>query len=251
MANIVIVGANQGIGYYMVKRLLELNNSVAVLDIDVSAIEELQNTYPKTVLPIVADAQDLTSIQKGIEKAIEQFKSIDIAIHNACLCTFESEESTDYNIYKKVMDINFFGALRLAKTVLPYMRKAQKGRIIFTSSGVGVTGFTNISPYAASKGAIESLAKCLEIENSDYGITFHLFHPPLTNTASAKGLPVPKEFKADARKVGNGLAEHIWSKKFVICHSFLQSVQMKFSYRHPLYIGKLMTKMTKRAEQNL
>ncbi|PDX77108.1 hypothetical protein CGS57_15280 [Faecalibacterium prausnitzii] len=61
MANIVIVGANQGIGYYMVKRLLELNNSVAVLDIDVSAIEELQNTYPKTVLPIVADAQDLTS----------------------------------------------------------------------------------------------------------------------------------------------------------------------------------------------
>ena len=40
MANIVIVGANQGIGYYQTKRLLELNNSVAVLDIDVSAIEE-------------------------------------------------------------------------------------------------------------------------------------------------------------------------------------------------------------------
>ena len=49
----------------------------------------------------------------------------------------------------------------------------------------------------------------------------------------------------------NRLAEHIWSKKFVVCHSFVQSVQMKFSYRHPLYIGKLMAKMTKRAEQNL
>lgn len=170
--------------------------------------------YPQTVLPIVADAQDLASIQNGINKVMEQFKSIDIAVHNACLCTFESEESTDYNIYQKVMDINFLGALRLAKTVLPYMRKAQKGRIIFTSSGVGVTGFMNISPYAASKGAIESLAKCLEIENLDYGITFHLFHPPLTNTASAKGLPIPKEFKANAQKV-----------------------------------GKMMTKMTKRAEQ--
>ena len=42
MANMAIVGANQGIGYYLVKRLLELNNSVAVLDIDISAIEELQ-----------------------------------------------------------------------------------------------------------------------------------------------------------------------------------------------------------------
>ena len=45
------------------------------------------------------------------------------------------------------------------------------------------------------------------------------------------------------------LAEHIWSKKFVICHSVFQSLQIKFSYRHPLYIGKMMTKMTKRAVQ--
>lgn len=249
LANIVIVGANQGIGYYLVKRLLELDNSVAVLDINISAIEELQQKYPKTVLPIIADAQDLVSIQKGVEQAIEHFKGIDIAIHNACLCTFESEPNSDYDVYKKVMDINFFGALRLAKVVLPYMRKAKKGRVIFTSSGVGVTGFANISPYAATKGAIESLAKCLEIENADYGISFHLFHPPLTNTASAKGLPIPKEFKADAQKVGYGLAEHILSKKFVICHSMMQYIQMKFSYRHPLYIGKMMTKMTRRATQ--
>lgn len=249
MANIVIVGANQGIGYYLVKRLLELGNSVAVLDIDIRAVEKLQQHYPQKVLPIIANAQDAVSIQKGIEQAIEHFKSIDIAIHNACLCTFASEPNSDYDVYKKVMDINYFGALRLAKAVLPYMRKANKGRVIFTSSGVGVTGFENISPYASTKGAIESLAKCLEIENSDYGISFHLFHPPLTNTASAQGLPIPKEFKADAQKVGYGLAEHIWSKKFVICHSMIQYLQIKFSYRHPLFIGRMMSKMTRRAAQ--
>lgn len=249
MANIVIVGANQGIGYYLTKRLLELNHSVAVLDIDVSAIEELQSIYPQTVFPIIADARSLESIQSGVEKALERFEEIDVAIHNACLCTFESEQNTDYDVYQKVMEVNFFGALRLAKTVLPYMRKAKRGRVIFTSSGVGVTGFANISPYASSKGAIESLAKCLEMENADYGISFHLFHPPLTNTASAAGLPIPKEFKADAQKVGYGLADRIWSNKFVICHSFIQAAQMRFSYRHPLYIGRLMTKMTKRAAQ--
>ena len=80
------------------------------------------------------------------------------------------------------------------------MREKKEGRIIFTSSGVGVTGFGNISPYVSSKGAIESLAKCLEIENQDYGITFHIMHPPLTNTASSSELPVPKEFMADAEK---------------------------------------------------
>ena len=144
------------------------------------------------------------------------------------------------------MDVNYFGALRLTKTVLPYMQKAKKGRIIFTSSGVGVTGFADISSYAASKGAIEALAKCLQIENEEYGISFHLFHPPLTDTKSASGISVPKEFMAKAKEVGYGLADRIWLKRFVICHSAIQTVQMKFSYRHPLFIGKMMTKAAKR-----
>lgn len=246
MANVLIIGADQGIGYYLVERLLELENTVTVLDIQISAIEILKEKYPKTVLPIVADARNLSSIENGIHSAIERFGDIDIAIHNACLCTFESEHDTGYEVYQNVMNVNYFGALRLIKTVLPYMRKAKKGRIIFTSSGVGVTGFSNISPYAASKGALESLAKCLQIENEEYGISFHLFHPPLTDTKSASGISVPKEFKAEAKKVGYGLANNIWSKKFVICHSVSQAVQMKFSYRHPLFIGKMMTKATKR-----
>lgn len=242
MANILIVGANQGIGYYLVERLLESGNSVTVLDIQTDAIEALKEKYQKRVLPVIADARNLASIENGVRQAIQHFGNIDIAIHNACLCTFESEHDTGYEVYQNVMDINYFGALRLTKTVLPYMRKTKKGRIIFTSSGVGVTGFSNISPYAASKGAIESLAKCLEIENEEYGISFHLFHPPLTNTKSASGISVPKEFKAEAKKVGYGLADRIWSKKFVICHSTSQAAQIKFSYRHPLYIGKIMTK---------
>ena len=120
----------------------------------------------------------------------------------------------------------FFGALRLAETVLPYMRKQKKGRVIMAR---GLRDLRISHLMRQQKGAIESLAKCLEIENSDYGISFHLFHPPLTDTASAEGLPIPKEFKVCAQKVGYGLAEHIWSKKSVIFHIMLQSLQMKFT----------------------
>lgn len=246
MAHILIVGADQGIGYYLAERLLENGNFVTVLDLQTDAVASLKEKYPKTVLPVIADARNLSSIEHGVQQAMEHFGDIDIAIHNACLCTFESEPDTGFEVYQNVMDVNYFGALRLAKTVLPYMRKAKKGRVIFTSSGVGVTGFSNISPYASSKGAIESLAKCLEIENEEYGISFHLFHPPLTNTKSASGITVPKEFKSEAKKVGYGLADRIWSKKFVICHSASQAAQIKFSYHHPLYIGKMMTKAAKR-----
>ena len=247
---IIIVGANCGIGYYMVKYLLEHGDFISVLDIELDNLKKLKENYPDRLITIIADAAKDEDIKNGVSETIKQFGKIDIAVHNACLCTFESESDSNYELYNKVMNINFFGALRLSKAILPKMRKQGFGRIIFTSSGVGVTGFGNISPYASSKGAIESLAKCLEIENQKYGISFHLFHPPLTNTASASKLPVPKEFMASPQKVGEGLARHIDSKKFVICHSFSQAMQMKLCYRHPLFMGKMMWKMTTRAKNH-
>ena len=151
MAHILIVGANQGIGYYIVKRLLATGHSVSVLDVNTNHLASLQKEYPERLFSMIADAQNLASIQDGVSQSIKIFGNIDAAIHNACFCTFENEQNSDYTMYQKAMNVNFFGALRLAKTVLPYMRKAQKGRIIFTSSGVGITGFANISPYASTK----------------------------------------------------------------------------------------------------
>lgn len=251
MSNIVIVGADQGIGYYLAKSRLEAGDKVAVLDIRTEHIAQLNEKYPDTLMVLHGDATDEDSIVEGVRKAHEAFGSIDIAIHNACLCTFESEPDSGMEIYQKVMDVNYFGALRLAKAALPFMREAKCGRLIFTSSGVGVTGFENISPYASSKGAIESLAKCLEIENCKYGISVHVFHPPLTNTESASGLPIPKEFMADPQKVGQGLAKHIHSKEFVICPNVSQALSMFLCYRHPLRFGKMLTKATERAKESM
>lgn len=247
MANVVLVGANTGIGFYMAERLLEQRHTVTVLDVETRAVRALERRFPEQAMVLEADARDAAGICDGVRQAVVRFGQIDAAVHNACLCTFGDEVETEEATYRAVMEVNFYGALHLAKAVLPFMRKAQKGRVVFTNSGVGVTGFAGISPYAASKGAIEALAKCLAIENEDKGISFHLMHPPLTDTASAAALPVPKEFKADARKVGRGLAEHLWDTRFIICHSWMQAAQMAFSYRHPLFIGRLMTKMTKRA----
>jgi len=244
MEHILIVGANVGIGYYIVKQLLEEGKRVSVLDINLDNIEKLVADYKDTLLTIKADAIDEASLCEGVNCAINHFGIPEVAIHNACICTFEGILDTPYDTYERVMNVNYYGALRLSKLVLPFMREAKKGRIIFTSSGVGVTGFGNISPYASTKGAIEALAKCLAVENEEYGITVHLFHPPLTNTESSKELPVPKEFKADPEKVGRGLGKRVYKKSFVICHSFNQSLQMKLCYLWPLKTGKMMWKMT-------
>ncbi len=251
MPHILIVGANQGIGYYITKQLLEDSNKVSVLDIETDEIGKLKKQFPDQLHVIHADATNEKSLQQAVQSVLERFGEIDVAIHNACMITFDSEPETNYKTYRKVMDVNYYGALRLSKIVLPYMRKKRKGKIIFTSSGVGVTGFGNISPYASSKGVIEPLAKCLHIENEEYGISFHIMHPPLTNTASASGLSIPKEFKANAEKVGRGLGKQVKSHKFMICHSWSQTLQMQICYRYPLFMGKMMWKMTKRAEKTI
>ena len=109
MSNILIVGANQGIGYYMAIRLLEKGNKVTVLDIQDNHISELKENYQDSLLIIRSDATDEESLSEGIKKSIKEFGNVDIAIHNACLCTFANEQDTGYEVYQKVMDVNYFG----------------------------------------------------------------------------------------------------------------------------------------------
>ena len=248
MMNIVITGANRGIGYFLVEQLLKDGNRVAVFDLETENLETLKVEYGENLLYFRVDVRNQDELNSAVTGVVTKFAVIDVAIHNACRCTFEAEADTDTDTYRDVFDVNYFGALRLAKSVLPYMVKQKKGRIIFTSSGVGVMGFTRISPYASSKGAIESLAKCLSIEYAKNNISFHIFHPPLTRTKSAEPLPVPPEFMALPEKVGRGLAKHMNSRHFIICHSWGQRVQTLGCYLFPLKMGRLMSKMTDRYE---
>ena len=242
---IIITGANEGIGYNIVKQLLLKQNCVGVVDIQTNNLKELEKEYPEQLLVIEGDVKDEKAMNDAVNKYIIKFSGIDIAIHNACKCTFDNMENTSEETFREIFDVNYYGALRLTKAVIPYMKKNNHGKIIFTSSGVGIMGFINISPYASSKGAIESLAKCLNIEYLEFGITFHIYHPPLTRTKSSSPLPVPKEFMADPIKVGKGLAKNINKKSFMICHSFGQKIQTMLCYLFPIRMGKLLSKMTK------
>jgi NAD(P)-dependent dehydrogenase (short-subunit alcohol dehydrogenase family) len=243
---IIITGANEGIGYNIVRQLLLEKNCVAVFDIQTNNLKELEKEYPEQFIAVECDVKDKKEINDAVNKCIIKFGGIDIAIHNACKCTFDSMENTPEEIYEEVFNVNYYGALRLTKAIISHMKKNNHGKIIFTSSGVGIMGFINISPYASSKGAIESLAKCLNIEYQEYGITFHIYHPPLTRTKSSSPLPIPKEFMADPIKVGRGLAKNINKKSFIICHSFGQKLQTMGCYLFPIKMGKFLSKMTKK-----
>jgi|SRR6056297_2716315 len=247
MKKIIITGANLGIGFYLIKELLNQGHKVAVLDIETDQLRTLQKEYPEKLSFFHCDISQEEEVNTAVGFALQNLGSFDYAIHNACKCTFESFEKSTIETFHHVSDVNYFGGIHFIKAVLPIMKDKNKGKIFITSSGVGVMGFVNISPYASSKGALESLAKCLNIEYKASGITFHILHPPLTKTKSSAPLPVPSEFMADPEKVGTGLAKKLKSNRFVICHSFGQKLQTQFMYLFPVSFGRFLSKMTEKA----
>ena len=250
MCRIILTGGNEGIGFQMTSQLLKDGHKVAILDLNLDNLYSLKERYHEKLLLFTCDVSEPQAVGRSVDDTVSAFGGIDYAIHNACKCLFTSFEATSNDEYKSVFDINYYGAINLTRAVLPTMKAQSAGRIFYTSSGVGITGFINISAYASSKGALESLAKCMNIEYQGTGISFHLIHPPLTKTTSAVPLPVPDEFKADPQKVGIGIAKKIHKKNFIICHSFSAWLQTKMTYLFPMQLGKFMSKMTKKYTDN-
>lgn len=134
----------------------------------------------------------------------------------------------------------------MIRSVLPAMKEKGRGTIHNVSSGVGITGFTGLTGYSSSKGAIEALSKTLWYELEKYGITVHTIHPPLTNTKSASALGIPVEAMEKPEKIGRQIARKIQSKKRVITPNILTAFYLFFARQFPNAIGRLMGRMTEK-----
>lgn len=248
METMLITGGNSGIGYYMTEAWLQKGNRAIVIDILSDNLKVLMDKYEAQLDILECDITDFPHLKKLIEEVSGNVGTIDIAVHNACRCIFKSVMDCTIDEYRQVMDVNLIGAINLTKVLLPIMKLQAHGKLCYTSSGVGVTGYTHISGYSASKGAIESFAKSMKIEHSKENITFHIIHPPLTDTNSSSPLPIPKEVKANPKTVGYGIVKNLHKNKFVITPSLLDCLSVKLSYLFPLSMGKLLNFMTERAK---
>ena len=245
----MLTGGNEGIGYHMIKHWLERGNAASVADINCENVKKLQEEFPENLICFEVDISNYESVKYVATKTATHFGSINYAVHNACLCLYKDFEHHTADDFKRVIEVNLNGAVNLTMAVMPVMRNQGRGDIFFTSSGVGVTGFINISSYASSKGAIESLARCLNLEYKGSGIRFHIMHPPLTNTHSSSPLPIPVEFKESPGKVGKGLVNNIGLKKFIVTPSLGTSISVKLSYLLPMSMGSLLVWMTRRNQK--
>jgi NAD(P)-dependent dehydrogenase (short-subunit alcohol dehydrogenase family) len=110
--------------------------------------------------------------------------SIDILVNNAGRSIRRGIASSydRFHDYERVMQLNYFGSLRLILGVLPVMEKKRRGHIINISSIGVLSNAPRFSAYVASKAALDAFSRCASSEYSDTGVKFTTINMPLVRT---------------------------------------------------------------------
>ena len=169
MKTLLITGGSSGIGLATVQLFVAKGWQVIELS--------RSGQSSPSVVHIPCDVTDEASVQAAVAQAMSHTSHLDVVISNAGFGISGPIEFTSLQDAQKQFDVNFFGALRLVKAVLPILRKQRSGRILFTSSVAADLSIPYQSFYSASKSALNAMALALANEVRGFGIRVSVLMP--------------------------------------------------------------------------
>ena len=207
----LITGATGGIGREIAKKLHTQGAILALTDMNLDTLKSFQQELGERVFVYSANLTDSDSLKTLVAQAEKDMGKIDILVNNAGitqdgLCMRMTDEQ-----WQKVLDINLTAGFKLSRAVIPGMMKRRYGRIVNMASIVGVFGNAGQANYAASKGGLIAMTKCMAQELAARGITLNCVAPGFIKTPMTDVLPEDaKEALAKKIPMGRlGLAEDI------------------------------------------
>mgnify|MGYP000226713887 CR=1 FL=1 len=183
---VLLTGASSGIGKATAMLLMEKGFHVYGTSRKASGGSGSEPVFRSTsggfVEMIPLDVTSEESAENAVHTVLEREGRIDVLISNAGMGIAGAIEDTSAEEALKQFDVNFFGALRVIRQVLPVMRKQEYGKIIVISSVAGQISIPYQSMYSASKYALEALVEALRHEVAPFGIKACLVEPGDTRT---------------------------------------------------------------------
>ena len=177
---VVITGGSDGIGKALIEALIPLGAKVATCGRSHDKIYKLQMEYSNVLLHAVAcDVSKEEECRRFIESTIEEFGGIDILINNAGISMRALFLDADTEVTRKVMEINFLGAVYCTKYALPSILQNQ-GTVVGVSSTAGYRGLPGRSAYSASKFALQGWLESLRTELLHSGVNVMWVCPGFT-----------------------------------------------------------------------
>lgn len=162
----LVTGTSTGFGYELVKKILA-EGDIAVATARDSSKLSFDSTSPENFLAVDLDVTKKASIEDAFEKALSQFKRVDVVVNNAGYGLCGPFETLSDKQLRTQMDVNFFGLLDVTRKALEVMRERNSpagGLIQQVTSIGGQDGFPTFTIYCASKWAVEGFTESLAKE---------------------------------------------------------------------------------------
>lgn len=178
----LITGSSSGFGFLTTLALAKKGYLVIATMRDVSKSERLIDKAKSDDVQSLLDIRqlDVTSVEQINDLArslMEEYGYIDVLINNAGFAQGGLSELVPMNSYQKQFATNFFGVVSVTQAFLPLLRKTRNGSIINISSISGRIGYPGLSPYVASKHALEGYSEALRLELKPFNIDVVLIEP--------------------------------------------------------------------------
>jgi len=172
-----ITGASRGFGRIWAEGALARGDKVVATARSVESLSGLAEKYGDAVLAMALDVTKREQVEAVIPRAHAHFGRLDVVINNAGYALLGAVEEAAEADVRAEFDTNFFGAMAVIQTVLPFLRQQGGGHILGVSSVAGVYAGPISSFYNASKWAFEALHEGLSKEVAGFGIKVTLIEP--------------------------------------------------------------------------
>lgn len=181
---VVVTGAAGGIGSALARRFGRDGARLALLDLQEERLAPLSAELDAAGvenLPLVCDVTSLEACETATDRIVRRFGGVDVLIANAGITHVGLFQDTEVEVIRRVVEVNFFGALHCAKAALPSLIE-RRGQIVVLSSVAGIAPLATRSGYAASKHALHGLFGSLRAELRDAGVGVSLVCPSFVKT---------------------------------------------------------------------
>lgn len=181
MPTAAVTGGASGLGLALVERCAALGMDVVLLDLDderaTSEAARIGEAHGVDAIGVAVDVADAAGVEAAAAAVSARSAAVDLVVSNVGVQLFGAVEAFTDDEWRWLLDVNVTGSARVARAFLPLLRRAERGRLAFTTSSSIMDPASRLGAYQASKFAVWGLAETLRLELADEGIGVSVIFP--------------------------------------------------------------------------